>query len=166
MLFQDNIINQVGALAISTRMQRLADTIRKDGELIYKLYGAEFQPKWFPVFITLKDAKSLTVTELADQIGYAHPSTISLLKELEKNKLILSKKDKTDERKRVICLSKAGLELLSKIEPVWDTMQKSIEDLINNQNNLLTAIEEMEERLLQQSFFQKAMELKNQQSNY
>lgn len=157
---KENKINQVGALAISTRMQRLADALRKDGEQIYKLFDIDFHPKWFPVILTLKDGNALTITELADEIGYAHPSTISLLRELEKKKLVVSKKDKTDERKRLIALSKTGLELSNKMQPIWKIMQQSIEEIIDTENNLLKAIEEVEARLLQQSFFQKVLSIK------
>ncbi len=162
----DNKINQVGALAISTRMQRLADAFRKDGEQIYKLFNIDFQPKWFPVIITLKNGESLTITELADEIGYAHPSTISLLKELEKNKLIVSKKDKMDERKRLISLSKTGTELVKKMDPIWDFMKEGIDSIINTQNNLLKAIEEVENKLQQQSYFQKVLALKIAKENH
>lgn len=159
---KENKINLVGALAMSTRMQRLADALRKDGEQIYKLFDIEFQPKWFPVIITLKDGDTMTITELADEIGYAHPSTISLLRELEKHKLIASKKDKSDERKRLISLSKQGKELVQKMEPVWEIMKAGLESIIDTRNNLLKAIEEVEEKLQQQSYFQKALELKSQ----
>ncbi|PZP43584.1 MAG: MarR family transcriptional regulator, partial [Pseudopedobacter saltans] len=134
----------------------------KDGEKIYELFDIRFQPKWFPVIITLKDGNTMTITELADEIGYAHPSTISLLRELEKNKLISSKKDKTDERKRLICLSKQGLELIEKMKPVWEIMKIGMEDILNTQNNLLKAIEEVESKLQQQTYFQKVLSLKTQ----
>ena len=79
-----NAIDQAGILAISTRLQRLSDQIRKDGLLLYKEYGIEFEPKWFPVIYALHIKNVLSVVEIAREIGYAHPSTISLLKELEK----------------------------------------------------------------------------------
>lgn len=155
-----NKINAVGTLALSTRLQRLADSFRKDGEQIYKLFDIDFQPKWFPVFLTLKNGESMTITALAEEIGYAHPSTISLLRELEKNEMILSKKDKIDERKRLVALSKNGLELLKKIEPIWGIMQQAMDAIIDTQNNLFKAIEEVEMQLQQQSYLQKALFIK------
>ncbi len=91
-----NVIDESGILAISTRLQRLAEQLRKDGVLIYKANNIEFEPKWFPVIYTLHFKPVLSVVEIAAEIGYTHPSTISLLKELEKEKLIRSKKDKAD----------------------------------------------------------------------
>ncbi len=103
-----NVIDESGVLAISTRLQRLADTLRKDGLLIYKATRSISSLKWFPVIYTLHFKPLLSVVELANEIGYTHPSTITLLKELEKEKIIRSKKDKTDERKRLIQLTPKG----------------------------------------------------------
>ena len=154
-----NAIDQAGILAISTRLQRLSDQIRKDGLLLYKEYGIEFEPKWFPVIYALHIKNVLSVVEIATEIGYAHPSTISLLKELEKEKLIQSKKDKTDERKRLIQLSPKGRQLIEKMQPVWKIMVAGITDLTNTKNKLMDAINEVEEQMQQQSFFQRARKL-------
>src|SRR6202012_3026080 len=107
-----NVIDSSGILAIATRLQRLSDRFRKDGVLIYKAQGIDFEPKWFPVIYTLHHKPGLGVVELAAEIGYAHPSTIILLKELENEKLIKSKKDKQDERKRLLFLPEKGQQLI------------------------------------------------------
>ncbi|MCD0470509.1 MarR family winged helix-turn-helix transcriptional regulator [Flavobacterium sp. JAS] len=156
-----NIINESGILAISTRLQRLSEQLRKDGALFYKSYGIDFEPKWFPVIYTLHHKGVLSVVEIANEIGYTHPSTISLLKELEKQKLIRSKKDKIDERKRLIVLTIKGQELISQMEPVWGVMTQVLSDIADNQNNLLKAIDEAENKILHQSFLQRALQLKS-----
>ena len=112
-----NAIDQSGILAIATRLQRLSDRLRKDGKEIYLAHGVEFDPKWFPVIYTLHLRPVLSVVEIAAEIGYAHPSTITLLKELEAKKLIRSHKDKTDTRKRMIRLTDKGTRLVEKIQP-------------------------------------------------
>ena len=84
-----NVIDQAGILAISTRLQRLSDQIRKDAVLIYQAHQIDFQPKWFPVIYALHVRKMMSVVEMATEIGYSHPSTISLLKELEKERLFV-----------------------------------------------------------------------------
>ncbi|GEN70795.1 MarR family winged helix-turn-helix transcriptional regulator [Chryseobacterium lathyri] len=157
-----NIIDESGILAISTRLQRLSEQLRKDGALIYKSFGIDFEPKWFPVIFTLHHKKMLSVVEIANEIGYTHPSTISLLKELEKQKLIQSKKDKQDERKRLIVLSPKGLELIEKMKPVWELVSKVLGEIADNENHLLSAINEAEEKIAMQSFYQRAMQMKKE----
>lgn len=156
-----NVIDQVGILALSTRMQRLADQIRKDGMQIYKANGIEFEPKWFPVIYTLHQRSIMSVVEISAEIGYSHPSTISLLKELEKKKLIRSKKDKTDERKRLLVLTEKGEALVNEMKPVWTIMREALESLTDTTNNLMKAIEEVEMSMEQQSFYQRAQAIKN-----
>jgi DNA-binding MarR family transcriptional regulator len=157
-----NIIDESGILAISTRLQRLSEQLRKDGALIYKSFGIDFEPKWFPIIFTLHHKKMLSVVEIANEIGYTHPSTISLLKELEKQKLIQSKKDKQDERKRLIVLSPKGLELIEKMKPVWELVSKVLGEIADNENHLLSAINEAEEKIAMQSFYQRAMQMKKE----
>lgn len=156
-----NIIDEIGILAISTRLQRLSEQLRKDGALIYKSFDIDFEPKWFPVIYTLHIREMLSVVEIASEIGYSHPSTISLLKELEKQKLISSKKDKLDERKRLIVLTAKGKELVIKMQPVWTVMKNALNEITDNQNNLLRAIEETEQKLATQGFFQRISEFKS-----
>jgi len=155
-----NIIKNIGALALSTRLQILSEQLRKEGALLYKEYDINFEPKWFPVIYTLRQKQELSVVEIANEIGYSHPSTISLLKELEKEKIVESKKDKTDERKRIIFLSTKGKELIVKMLPVWSIINNALEEIIDNENNLLNAINEAEEKIKRSSFFQRALILK------
>ncbi|CAL1519519.1 MarR family winged helix-turn-helix transcriptional regulator [Chitinophaga sp. MM2321] len=155
-----NVIDQSGILAISTRLQRLSDQIRKDGKKIYEAYGIDFEPKWFPVIYTLHHKPSLGVVEISAEIGYSHPSTISLLKELEKLKLIQSKKDKSDERKRLIRLTDKGKAMVNRIAPVWDVMTAALTALTDTKHNLMKAIDEVENNIRQQGFYNRAEQLR------
>lgn len=154
-----NVIDEAGILALSTRLQRLSDRIRKDGLEIYREMGISFEPKWFPVIYVLHKKNLLSVVEIANEIGYTHPSTITLLKELEKEKIIRSKKDKTDERKRLLQLSAKGQQLIEQMGPAWEIITTATADLINTQNNLMQAILEVEEQLKMKSFLQRALAL-------
>lgn len=151
-----NVIDELGILAIATRLQRLAEQIRKDGSLIYKAHGIDFEPKWFPVIYTLHVKPVLSVVELSAEIGYSHPSTITLLKELEKRKLIKSGKDKTDERKRLVQLTEKGQVLINRMKPVWQVMIAAAIQLTETKNNLIKAMEEVEQQMELQSFYQRA----------
>lgn len=156
-----NVINEAGILAISTRLHRLSEQLRKDGALIYKAFGIDFELKWFPVIFTIYKKEIASVVEIANEIGYTHPSTITLLKEIEKQELIQWEKDKQDERKRLFKLTSKGQELIEKMKPVWELMSQILGDIADNKNNLLTAIDEAEEKIANQSFYQRAIQVKN-----
>ena len=150
------LIEDAGILAIATRMQRLAEMFRKDGFQVYKDHGIDFEPKWFPVIYTLHHKPLLGVVEIANEIGYTHPSTISLLKEMEKEKLIRSKKDKEDSRKRMIQLTEKGQAMIEQMKPVWKIISKAITELTNTENDLMQAIIEVEGKLKEKSMAARA----------
>ncbi|GGI29526.1 MarR family winged helix-turn-helix transcriptional regulator [Pedobacter mendelii] len=154
-----DIINSSGVLALSTRLQRLSEQLRKDGMLYYQSQGIRFKPQWFSVIFILSQRPLLGVIELATEIGYTHPSTISLLNELEKEKIIRSKKDKTDQRKRLLELTKKGVELVASLGPIWKVMQRALDDISSNEDNLIKAICQAEDALKQQSFLQRMLAL-------
>jgi DNA-binding MarR family transcriptional regulator len=153
-----NVIDDSGVLAIATRLMRLSEQFRKDGHLVYKEYGIDFEPKWFPVIYALHRKIQLSVVEIAAEIGYTHPSTISLLKELEKQKLIKSQKDKTDERKRLLRLTEKGRDLVTQMEPVWQVFRDAFAELLNTPNNLMQAITEVEANFKEKSLLQRALQ--------
>lgn len=155
-----NVIDESGILAIATRLQRLSDQLRRDGLQIYKDHGIEFEPKWFPVVYALYQKEVLSVVEIAAEIGYTHPSTISLLKELEKQKIIRSKKDRNDERKRLLQLTDKGRQLIEQMRPVWQLMVNTLLEMMNTPNNILSAVNEVETQLKKESFFERARRLK------
>ena len=152
------LLDEIGPLAVAARLLRLSDAIRKDGVLVYKEFGIDFEPKWFPVIYTLHCKPLLSVVEIASEIGYTHPSTISLLKELEKQRLIRSRRDKVDERKRLLQLTEKGKALVERVQPVWKVMTAAIAGFTDTRNNLLKAIVEVEDQLDRQSFLQRARE--------
>ncbi|TDE18368.1 bifunctional helix-turn-helix transcriptional regulator/GNAT family N-acetyltransferase [Dyadobacter psychrotolerans] len=159
-----NLFDESGALAVSTRLQRLSDQFRKDGMLIYQANQIDFEPKWFPVIYALHIKSSLSILELSEEIGYAHPSTISLLKELEKEGLIESFKDEKDERKRMVKLTVKATALVEKMQPVWDKIRRAATEITNTANNLLLAMNETEYQLKKESFFDRYQRISQEET--
>ncbi|MNY83662.1 hypothetical protein D3C86_2265820 [compost metagenome] len=48
------------------------------------------------------------------------------------------------------------------MKPVWDVMKKALGDIADNQNNLLQAINEAENKIVHQSFLQRALQSKSE----
>jgi DNA-binding MarR family transcriptional regulator len=147
-----SLLDESGPLAIATRLLRLSEQLRRDSFLLFKELEIAFEPKWFPILYTLHYKSVLSVVELSAEIGYTHPSTIILLKELEKEKLVLSKKDKQDERKRLVQLSAKGEGLVQQMQPVWQLIGAAATDLLDTPHNLLEAVTEVEGQLKEKSF--------------
>ena len=145
--------NEHRILSIAVRLQRLCDTLRKDAGFIYKKYNAGFLNKWYPVLIVLHDRSSISVTELAAELGYAHPTVIQLVNEMEENKLIKSAGHKKDKRKRLVSLTSKGHELRERILPFAAAMAQSLNKITKTENNIMLAIEEVEAQLRKESFY-------------
>ena len=54
-----NLINELGELALSTRLMRLSEGMRKDVTRIYNEHGIDFESKWFPVLYVLSKRSPL-----------------------------------------------------------------------------------------------------------
>ena len=156
---KSNMIDELGELALSTRLMRLAEWTRKDVTRIYQEYGMPFESKWFPVLYILSRKAPLSVMELTGELGYAHPSVIALVKELEKQKLVRSIPSKTDGRKRMLELTSRALEWEKKMQPLWDKMRIVAGDIYNNGSSLLRAIEDTEAALRDCSYYDRFKKL-------
>ncbi len=147
-------MREFAELVLGSRLKRLSDTFMKDVSSIYNEYEIDFNPKWFPVFYLLYKEGSFGIVELSERLDLSHPAISQFVKELETKGLIKSVPDKSDSRKRSISLSEKALEMIPKMEPLWDGMSKSLIDVFSKHaNNILFAVEEMEESLKEKSFF-------------
>lgn len=139
-------VKQLGELALGSRLKRLSDEMMKDGKKIYAANKIDFEPKWFPVYYAISQSEQLTVTEIADEIGFKHPSVSQLVKELEKNGLVESSANDKDARKRNLKLSKKGADLLPGIKSIWSDISNAMNEMISNHtHNILCAIEQCED---------------------
>jgi predicted GNAT family N-acyltransferase/DNA-binding MarR family transcriptional regulator len=105
----------------------------------------------------------LSVSELAQEIGLTHPTTIILIKELELNGLVSSIKDSEDERKRKISLTSKSKELIKTMKPAWTVMTEALNHLTDTPNNLIKAIAEVNAKLDEKSFLTRMSEIMDAQ---
>ena len=62
-----DILDELGALALGSRLKRLSDALFQDGARIYQAAGQGFEPRWFPVFVYLYRKGPTSITELAQR---------------------------------------------------------------------------------------------------
>ncbi len=101
----------------------------------------------------------MSVTEIATELGLAHPTVSQTLKELEKRGLVTSNPSPSDARKRHLHVSKKGEKLRPQIEPLWRDISNAIHHMLSqNENSLLEALAEAENRFEEKHFFDLVME--------
>jgi DNA-binding MarR family transcriptional regulator/GNAT superfamily N-acetyltransferase len=153
--------NNVGKMALGSRLRRLSEQITEDAGQVYRMYNVSMQPKWFPVFHALSQGQDKTITAIAEEIGHSHPSVSTIIREMVKQGIVTEKKDKQDGRKNVVCLSKKGKEVVSTIAPQYVDVTNAIEEaLTQTRHDLWKAIEEWEFLLNQKSLLRRVQEQK------
>jgi len=161
-----DFFNQVGKLALGSRLRRLSERFTEDAVQVYKLYNTNLQPKWFPVFYVLSEGQGKTITAIADEIGHSHPSVIKIIREMSRQGLVLEKNDKNDGRRNIVSLSKKGRGIAGRIPTQYTDVKNAIEDAFTQtSNDLWKAIDEWESLLSQKSIFRRVLEQKKQRES-
>lgn len=155
--------DQVGKMALGSRLRRLSDSLTEEASQIYALYGIDMQPKWFPVFYVLSRGEEKAITEIAQEIGHTHPSVSQIVREMAKKGYVKEKKGKKDGRKNFVTLSPAGEAIRQKMQDQFADVGAAVENAMKEtQYDLWKAIAEWEFLLGQKSLLRRVQEEKKE----
>jgi len=158
-----NFFDTVGKKAIGSRLRLLTEKITEDAGELYKCYGIDMQPKWFPVFYVLSGGETKTITSIAKEIGHSHPSVSKIVGEMLKKGYIKEKTDKDDGRKNMVQLSQKGMQITDKIQGQYTDVSKAIEEIAaQSRNDLWKAIAEWEYLLDEKTLLRRVLEKKKE----
>ena len=153
-----DMIRQLGPLALASRFRRLAEWLYKDAPRIYHERAADFEPRWFPLFYLLKESGSVPVTTAASALGYTHPAINQIAGQMARRGFLESIKDKKDERKRLLRLTKKGKAAVSSLEPVWADIEAAASELLKEAGgDLLASVGRLEDALNQAGVYERVM---------
>lgn len=142
-----NLINELGSLALATRLKNLSERLARDVAQIYKESAFDFEPRWFAVFYALKGGDEMAVTELSVMLQQTHPAVNQVANVLVKKGLVDERKDAQDQRKRLLKLSAKGLNLASQMEPLWEKIKAANDQLLKESKDILGSLEAVEAAL-------------------
>ena len=156
----------VGVLAIASRLRRLTDRLSADDVKIYQLFELSFKPKWFPLFATLMDGEKHTVTSIAKETGLSHSSISVMAREMQVEDILKIASSDTDARKTDLCLTEHGKSQIPAVRRMMLAGEKSVNRLLNQcSQNLWYAIGEWEKLLDEQSLYERVKEAKEEIEN-
>lgn len=156
-----NFFDQTGKMAIGSRLRMLTDKITVDAASIYKMFGIDIKPKWFPVFFILSQGEARAITSIAKEIGHSHPSVSNIVKEMQVKGLVQEVVDKSDKRKNLIALSTKGKYMSEILAESLIDVTTAIEGVSKDtHHDLWKAIGEWEELLSEKSLLQRVKEAK------
>ena len=157
-------INEIGILAVGTRMKRFYDNMIPSGKAIYLSQGLEFDPKWFTIIYALIEEEELSITDLSNLLGLSHPTIIQTLKELEKNGWVVSKKSKLDGRIRLIQLSEWAHGKIPLLQKIWGQIRQAVEEMNQEgQINFWEGFLEFERAMMKKSLYDRVLEINGRQ---
>ncbi len=155
-----NFYRRVEELIFGTRLKRLSEKFLMDVARIYKSLDIPFEVSWFPIFYLLNERKSLSITEIANELGITHSAISQMVNSLERNGLIKFVGDRNDRRRRLICFTPKGSRLMSLLPPIWRAIKFSMREMFMegvNSSNILQALDEIEDSIERESLYSRVI---------
>ncbi len=126
-----DLLRELGYLAFASRLKRLSERLMHDVSRTYHDRDADFEARWFPIAYQLSRHSRMSVTEIAESLGYTHPAIVQIAGPMEKRGLIHSITDRADGRRRLLALTPAGRAIVKRVEPTWDAVRACTEEVVN-----------------------------------
>jgi len=144
-------ISKVGYLAGATRFRRIGEKLQSDGDKLYAGLDIDFKASWFATYHTLLEAgKPLTMQDITAAIGFTHITVKNIVRELEEHGIVKIKPNPLDARSKHVTLTSKGTNLFAKLDPVWQSISKTLEQLLTTGHpdfiNIINRIEKEIER--------------------
>lgn len=147
-----DFIRDLGYKALDSRLKRISDRMSHDVRKFYKEFGIDVEPNWYLVFMLLQKRGEISITDIAEPLGYSHPSVVIIVKKMADKGYLITKKDRTDKRKQIISLSPKAIDMLPQLEQVWDSCEKAILKLISEDLTLFSYLDAIDQKLKNESF--------------
>jgi len=151
-----NFYESLGFLVFGSRLRRLSESFLADVNSVYKHHKIKFDASWFPVFYILSEKQAVSIKDISDELNISHSAVSQLVTNLQSKGLIKISTAKDDGRKKVLTFTSKGNQLLQQVKPIWQALQDSMEELINENKDskkVLQAIAGVEKGLQSASLF-------------
>lgn len=149
---EKDFIKELGYKALDNRLKRISDRMSHDTRKFFKQIDIDVEPSWHLVFKLLRDYKILTMVEIAQQLGYSHPSMVVMLKKMTAKGYIVSEKDAIDKRKQNIKLTQKSFDILPELEQIWNSCEAAIYKMLKEDLTILKHLDEIEASLKTTAF--------------
>jgi len=148
-------------MAIGSRLRGLSDLVTAGAAQLYRIYGVDIQPRWWPVFYSLTQTIENSITAIGNEIGQTHASVSQVVREMAKQGFVTERKNKHDKRKNFVSLTDKGKAAAMKLNDQHKDVSAAINKAFaESQYDLWKAIEEWEYLLEQKSLMRRVQEEK------
>lgn len=148
---------ELGCLGFTMRLKRISDALIQDGKRMYKELGLDIEPNWYVVFRMLKLESQLSVMEISERIGLAHPSVITLTNKMINAGYLSSTQCEEDSRRRHLTLTRKAHQTLPKFEEIWNAGERGIIEVLRG-TNMMESLTLVEDRFREKDFKDRTLE--------
>ncbi|PKH52846.1 MarR family transcriptional regulator [Tenacibaculum sp. Bg11-29] len=153
-----DLINEMGYIALATRLKRISDKMSHSTRLMYKQIDMDIEPNWYLVLILVKEKPNISVMEIAKSMGFTHQSVNTITSKMMKKGYLKISKDTKDKRKTVFNITSKSIDALPEIEKVWGIGKKVIYELLDEDITILKHLDTLESNLDKTSFGQRIID--------
>jgi DNA-binding MarR family transcriptional regulator/GNAT superfamily N-acetyltransferase len=147
-------INELGSLALASRLKRLSDLLVHGVTEIYKEAGLDFETRWFPVTHYLSVHGPSPLTTISKALNQSHPAVVQVAGSMENKGLIARQRKTSDGRINMLSLTAKGKKLVKELSVIWNDIQEAVDDLLKqSSDNLLLQISQLEHALARQDIY-------------
>lgn len=148
----NDFLTEIKFAGLTSRLKRLSDDILYSTRDYYKTVGLDIEPNWHLIFLLLEKNKSLTISEISQELRMSHPACVKIINKMKKKDYVLTKTDSIDTRKQLLELSGKSKKQLPIFHKHWDACIKTTQELIQDSPNFMDELRELERNLNQKSY--------------
>lgn len=127
-----DFIKTLGYKAFDSRLKRISDRMSHDVRKLYKEIDIDIEPNWYLIFMLLQNRGEISIADIAESLGYSHPSVVVIVKKMSEKDYLHMQKDKDDKRKQLVSLSSKATEILPELELIWQSCESAILKLLSD----------------------------------
>lgn len=121
---------RAGVMALGSRLRRLGEILGAEAESVYRDYGVDLDPRWFPAFYTLTQKGEASITELAGDIGQSHASVSQVVRQMRSAGLLQARNDPGDSRRTLVCLTGAARDVAERLMLQCADVETAVRELL------------------------------------
>ena len=114
-----NALHDYGPLLMASRLRKLSEALYAGVDEVYRAHGVDLPSRCFPILFLLRDRGRLGISEIAASLGQSHPAVSQMSRKLLAHEVVQEWSDSLDERRRLLGLSRRGVQLMKRLVPVW-----------------------------------------------
>ena len=99
-------------------------------EEVYRARGFDFHAGWFPLVRLLSTRGPCSPSEATCALGVTPASISQVASELVRQRLVSSRKDRNDRRRRILDLTQKGRQLAEELDPLWQKIRRTAESIL------------------------------------